>query len=366
MFTGAIATLFAFASAPSHSEEWDKATQDALTQARDALIGRAASDDNRPGSLPCPDTDNDGIAQLLVGPECPSYVGRLPWKTLGLPDLRDSSGERLWYALSRSLRDDDSAQPINSVDTPGQISVVGSAPAVDIAAVVIAPGNALPGQIRNAAGIDNIVNYLEGENASAGDNVYETAARSPTFNDRIATVTRDQLFDVVEWRVAAEIRTALRRYYAAFGFFPYANDYLDNTYSCTNGTLRGRVPNADLAALYVLSAGCASHADWLPGIPPTAPPAWFSVNGWHRLTYYAVAPACTVATLNCSGIGLLTVNGTSGIGAVVIVGGRAIGAQVRPCTSANECIEQPNALLDQYVAQKRSTTYNDRVAAIIP
>ncbi len=27
-------------------------------------------------------------------------LGRLPWKTLGLPDLRDAFGERLWYAVS--------------------------------------------------------------------------------------------------------------------------------------------------------------------------------------------------------------------------------------------------------------------------
>src|SRR5690606_298057 len=27
-------------------------------------------------------------------------LGRLPWKTLGLPDLRDGHGERLWYAVS--------------------------------------------------------------------------------------------------------------------------------------------------------------------------------------------------------------------------------------------------------------------------
>ena len=26
--------------------------------------------------------------------------GRLPWKTLAIPDLRDGAGERLWYAVS--------------------------------------------------------------------------------------------------------------------------------------------------------------------------------------------------------------------------------------------------------------------------
>src|SRR6185436_20415405 len=78
----------------------DTKTALALGQARDALIARAAMDVNRPGSLPCPDTDNDGAAELFAGVNCPAYVGRLPWRTLGLPDLRDGAGERLWYAVS--------------------------------------------------------------------------------------------------------------------------------------------------------------------------------------------------------------------------------------------------------------------------
>ena len=31
---------------------------------KEALIGRAAADINRPGSLPCPDVNDDGIAEL--------------------------------------------------------------------------------------------------------------------------------------------------------------------------------------------------------------------------------------------------------------------------------------------------------------
>ena len=49
-------------------------------------------------------------------------IGRLPWKTFGLPDLRDGSGERLWYALSPNFRDNPSVSPLNS-DTRGSITV---------------------------------------------------------------------------------------------------------------------------------------------------------------------------------------------------------------------------------------------------
>ena len=50
----------------------DAKTRAALDYARQALIGRAIGDANRPGSLPCPDLDDDGSAELFVGSACPS------------------------------------------------------------------------------------------------------------------------------------------------------------------------------------------------------------------------------------------------------------------------------------------------------
>jgi hypothetical protein len=45
--------------------------------------------------LPCPDASgNEGVADAL----CPGLSqGWLPWKTLGVPPLRDASGTCLWY-----------------------------------------------------------------------------------------------------------------------------------------------------------------------------------------------------------------------------------------------------------------------------
>ncbi|MGB8518322.1 MAG: hypothetical protein WCD45_10600, partial [Gallionella sp.] len=87
-------------SAPNLSRQ--QQTTAALALAKDALIGRAASDANLPGSLPCPDNNDDGSADLLSGNDCTHYLGRLPWKSLGLADVRDGDGEHLWYALSRN------------------------------------------------------------------------------------------------------------------------------------------------------------------------------------------------------------------------------------------------------------------------
>jgi hypothetical protein len=370
LVTGGLAALFAFASPRTITSEDDARTRAALVEARSALIVRAAMDANRPGSLPCPDTDDDGIAELLVGPNCPSYVGRLPWQTLGLPDLRDAGGERLWYALSPSLRDDNSAQPINSVETPIQLSVIGAVPMSNVAAIVFAPGPKLGSQSRNTSAEQNDpVNYLEGENAN-GDTIYQSQTTSSIFNDQLLVITHDHLFGAVEWRVARELRNVLDRYFQAFHYYPYANDYLDASQKCTASVTRGRIPNPDASPI---SATCATNADWPPIVPPPqfAPPAWFTANNWHLLTYYAVAPACAYAgvagTLDCNNSGgFLSVNGVSGIRAVVIVGSNALGSQPRPCISASDCIEQPLATSNQYQRQPVSSSFNDKVVIVAP
>ncbi len=114
--------IMRISASAADTTDQDRRTAEALGLAREALIARAANDATSPGSLPCPDlvtnivgnVPNDGVADLFAGPNCPSYIGRLPWKTLGLPDLRDGYGERLWYVLSPNFRDNLAFVPINS------------------------------------------------------------------------------------------------------------------------------------------------------------------------------------------------------------------------------------------------------------
>ncbi len=96
-------------SASATGAERNRITERALAQAREALLAygaeRAISREVGPGYLPCPDTDDDGWAEATCGSLSGQLgqaerLGRLPWKTLGLPDLRDGYGERLWYAVS--------------------------------------------------------------------------------------------------------------------------------------------------------------------------------------------------------------------------------------------------------------------------
>lgn len=221
LILGLLAGGYAFyrqAAAHPERQRRDAALLATLARAREALIARAVTDDNRPGSLPCPDlvTDSsglanhpgDGKADMFTLTQCPSYVGWLPWVTLDLPEPLDDSASRLWYALSPSLRDDDSAQPINS-DTATTLQLDGRG---DIAALLIAPRAPLPGQDRPSR---RPADHLEAGNGN--DLRYVSATAGPDFNDLILPLSRRELMAAVEKRVAGELRTCLERHAAAPG-----------------------------------------------------------------------------------------------------------------------------------------------------
>jgi hypothetical protein len=227
----------------------DVAAATALARAKEALIARAVSDDNRPGSLPCPDVvtnspglaniPGDGKADMFTLTQCPSYVGWLPFVTLDLPELLDDSGTRLWYALSPTLRDDDSAQPINA-DTAMPLQLDG---AQDIAAVVVAPQAALPGQQRPS---NLIANYLEGENGNGDDRIFVSGPPGPGFNDRVVAITRGELMAAVEKRVAGAVRSCLEQHAAspanAARTYPWPSPFAATALRGTAGSLFGQVP----------------------------------------------------------------------------------------------------------------------------
>lgn len=184
-----------------------------LLRAKEALLARAVNDQNRPGSLPCPDRvtdipemDNhpgDGKADMLAGNHCPTYLGWLPWLTLDLPELTDDGENHLWYALAPSLRDDDSAQPINS-DTAVSLEVDGQN---DIAAIVIAPGNAIGQQQRPSR---EPADYLESNQGLSGK--FLSDPKKTGTNDRLLVITRAELMAAVGKRLAGELRNCLEEH----------------------------------------------------------------------------------------------------------------------------------------------------------
>jgi type II secretory pathway pseudopilin PulG len=180
----------------------------ALQTAKTALLGYAISyrdqhPDENFGYLPCPDLRGLGTEQSPCGKAGALAIGLLPYKTLGLPELRDADGNCLWYAVSGSFKSSPKTVPFNW-DTQGQISVrdadgrvLGAPddPFGGVAAVVVSPGPALATQARRAVpgcGPDPAQSaaYLE----SSG-NVFIQAAATDAANDRLAWITPKEIFD---------------------------------------------------------------------------------------------------------------------------------------------------------------------------
>lgn len=199
----------------------------ALAQARAALLGFAVSyGEAHPaerysyGYLPCPDTDNDGSVIGACLSKARGVLGRLPYRTLGLADLRDGWGDCLWYAVAGSIKNNPKPDELNW-DSPGQFDLVdhgGRAltvagdPAARAVAVILAPGIARPGQARPSAGqrcpgsadtSADLPTFLDQPypNALDGPHTFrQGTADSTTNNDLLTWITVDDIFDLLRRR----------------------------------------------------------------------------------------------------------------------------------------------------------------------
>lgn len=285
----------------------DRTTNESLAKAKEALIAYAVSDVNRPGELPCPDVNDDG--QLVMGEDyaaggaCTSLIGRLPWRTLDIPDLRDDSGERLWYALSADFRagnavalnNDTAYRAGNASLRVRTVAGVPTAPDGVVVAIVFSPGAALRrsdgvGQTRGCTvGVDcdasakctsaaapkcNSVNYLDtalGEDNAdllpAANPQFVSAERSSTFNDRLMPLYSDDIMRLVQRRAAQGYAQHLRDHFDAWknpaavantnfvgfhGFYPWAAPLNDPTsmQPGVNGTTNGQLPLSTSSVLW--------------------------------------------------------------------------------------------------------------------
>ena len=204
----------------------ERRTALALAEAKTALIGWSASQ-NTPGILPCPEdvsligTPNEGSSKSSCN-SLPS-MGRLPWKTLGIGDLRDGNGDKLWYVISNGFR----ASPIN-LNSLSQLTVDNQQQAA--VAIIFSPGLALEGQNRSAANSTNVHYYLDLINSS-GNNGFVTKGQADHFNDQLKVITKNDLFKVVNFRILGEIRgdssQGLNRYFSSYGNYPFADVNFD-------------------------------------------------------------------------------------------------------------------------------------------
>lgn len=401
-----------------------KKTEQSLAVAKQALLAYAAepitalpadppltcaNNCPRPGDLPCPDTDNNGEAEASCST---SQVGRLPWKTLGIDDLRDGVGERLWYAVSNQYKNSPRQQPLNS-DSVGTISLRNSQGsllydatiAMGLVAVVIAPGEVITrsdgiGQNRNAANINLANHYLD--IALGEDNASFTEGTSDGFvsgeveiagqkvvNDMILPITRDEMNAVMEPRVLAEAMQSINYFYTVNRYYPAPADITDtsclggvailndaiNANCATSSTVTlGRIPLGSSATPPSTDVWVAADSNSI--LRGESNRNWFQQNGWRDLILYAVAPACTSATLNCLGAGYLTLNNATTplaaptpnnkqvvlIASGKILAGQARSSNVQKSLFLNYIEDAENLDLDYtYTRHIQNATKNDRL-----
>ncbi len=246
---------------------------DVLAQAKAALIGwmatnAADSGGRNPGRLPCPEapgfigTSNEGIA---AGGCSDPAIGRLPWRTLGLPELRDASGEPLWYVVSPgwALPGGSATLTINS-DTPGALTLDGRANAA--VALIIAPGPALeisPDAAQGAAGCaartqrrgttpPDPADYIECARLASAPYAFWSAApdnnANPVQNDQVLAIMSTEIAPQLEAAVAERAQRDLAPLVAAAALqmpgatsghpvYPFATAWGDPSASAYNGTV---------------------------------------------------------------------------------------------------------------------------------
>ena len=316
----------------NHNTHWydrrNAQTTEALTLAKQALLGWAASHPQRPGLLPFPDR-NDVDNNYDGASDCPSPVnnthllGRLPWSDYPCVDPRagvdvrvfDAAGEPLWYAVSHNLVYDGGYPAINSFTrdiTTDWITVIdnrGNVMSDRVAAVIISPGRVLTGQDRSAAA-PGPANYLDSVtigsttyNNADFDQVFVAAQRDDSFNDTLIYITIEELLPLLNRRVVREASQCLTAYAAVSnGKFSWAAE-LDGSaapdYTGDVDATFGRIPDTPLTDIPGGGGGggstpaqCSAALNVLQNPPCTnSPHANPCLNA---LTTYASCSNCNV------------------------------------------------------------------------
>ena len=358
---GLLISMFAvvFVNDLVRQNQRQRQTTEALGRAKEALIGYAVSrrldvspPANRLGDLPCPDIDNDGEAGSSCSNGGGTTLGRLPWKTLGLTDLRDGDGERLWYAVSGSFKADppatcaspgdpgclnsDSRGTITVRDLDASIAQNGTNPdpftPSGAVAVVIATGPALQrqgaGSVQDrdpsTAAVNVATNYLDigsGEdNANFTDSTTNGFINGPIYagdqlivNDIVLPIRYEEVMPLMERRAAKEAMNCVTAYGAANNRFPWPAGVPESgnvvgtaPYEAKPGDRFGRMPDAFpnlvlgtiqltdplLASTVALACGllplCVSGPDWPASCTVTKGTWWMH---WKDRVFYATSAA---------------------------------------------------------------------------
>ena len=204
--------------------EREAKTAAALQSAKKALLGHVAhyaalTSFEFPGRMLCPESLSAYGNPLTEG-EAPgacsntsAEIGRLPWKTLGIDQLRDGDGEPLWYVLSPNFHpvsfplNPAPPDPYLNFGTPAALPFDGS----NVVAVIIAPGRALQSNPCNAVN-QQVSRYttplaankfFECGNATGS---YTNPGSGTGSNDRVLAITQAEWADAIAGAVADRIQ----------------------------------------------------------------------------------------------------------------------------------------------------------------
>lgn len=235
----------------------------ALQQAKSALLAWALSHQTTATvptpitsagnliELPCPDNFSPSASDAGASTyNCYSQrLGRLPWRTLGIPPLVDAQGERLWYAVSEEFLQYgnhdpnllNQSLPLNADNMNNNFIVYqedGITPlASDVVAVIFAPDASLEGQLRSAesqtckgtGGTSRprnrcADNYLEQwkniKNFYRLGPFVQVASASTVFNDSLIFITREELVQQAAPVLLQGAALSLSEFYHRYGHYP--------------------------------------------------------------------------------------------------------------------------------------------------
>ncbi|MGH7962424.1 MAG: hypothetical protein ACRERD_11465, partial [Candidatus Binatia bacterium] len=303
---------------------------------------------------------SEGFSQGPCGNKYANYVGRLPWKSLGIPVLRDGDAECLWYAVAGSYKNANVKTDMLNEDTDGQFEVfasdgvtriAGGTPGKRPVAVVFAgrailgPQNRslLPTGTEVCGGNFGAANYLEAANSrnnavlSLAQDTVDTlftgdtrdASGNVIANERLIYITKDEIFDAIKKRTdfnqkLQSLNQSLATCISAYGLsgppgdrrLPWAAsialpDYRDVlNYVDENNRLSGRLP--DQAPV---TQGATTRAFSMSNCLSSNPEQLQLWENWKDHFFYAVAeafkPSSPPGTQVCSPLlnNCLTVNG---------------------------------------------------------
>lgn len=176
------------------------------------------------GYLPCPDLESDdhtgsmyGTAAGGCGTSNAISIGLLPYRSLGLPELRDGDGNCLWYAVSGTHKHSPNSNAQNW-DTRGQIEVLdangtttlsSAGTAGGAVAVIFAAGPAINNAtlqqtagrapLNKPCGTDSTLAaaYLESLASPMSNGTRKSADGSLISNDRLLWITATELYTEV-------------------------------------------------------------------------------------------------------------------------------------------------------------------------